>query len=82
METSFSSKREKESKEKEQLIQELYHQIGQLKVEPDFLKKTKFILGREEITNSLKTSSCKYNSTLNIFKETGTIRNKSLNTMV
>ena len=37
---SFGSKREKESKNREELIQELYRQIGQLKVENEFLKKT------------------------------------------
>ena len=40
IEASFSSKREKEHKDQEKLIQELYRQIGQLKVENEFLKKT------------------------------------------
>ncbi len=35
----FSSKRKKEAKEKENLQSELYCQIGQLKVELDWLKK-------------------------------------------
>ena len=45
---SFSSKREKETKDQEQLIQELYRQIGKLKIENDFLKKLKlFFIGEE-----------------------------------
>jgi transposase-like protein len=35
----FSDKREKKDKSQEQLIDELYKQIGQLKVELDWLKK-------------------------------------------
>ena len=35
----FSDKREKKSKLNEQLTDELYKQIGQLKVELDWLKK-------------------------------------------
>ena len=36
----FSAKAEKQQKNQDQLIDELYKQIGQLKVENDFLKKT------------------------------------------
>lgn len=36
---SFSGKRKKHDAEQEELIDELYKQIGQLKVENDFLKK-------------------------------------------
>ncbi len=35
----FSSKRERKEKDDKELIQELYRQIGRLKVEVDFLKK-------------------------------------------
>jgi transposase len=35
----FNGKEKKEDKDKERLIQELYQQIGQLKVELDWLKK-------------------------------------------
>lgn len=35
----FSTKKNKVDKEKEQLIDELYKQVGQLKVELDWLKK-------------------------------------------
>jgi transposase len=35
----FSNRRQKEDKEQENLISELYRQIGQLKVEMDWLKK-------------------------------------------
>ena len=35
----FEDKRKKKDKDKEQLIDELYKQIGQLKVELDWLKK-------------------------------------------
>lgn len=35
----FENKTNKKSKEKDQLIEELYKQIGQLKVELDWLKK-------------------------------------------
>ena len=35
----FNNKRNKEAKDQEELIQELYKQIGQLKVELDWLKK-------------------------------------------
>ena len=37
--TVFSDKRVKDNKEQEALIDQLYQQIGQLKVELDFLKK-------------------------------------------
>ena len=36
----FNAKVEKQQKDQGQLIDELYRQIGQLKVENDFLKKT------------------------------------------
>jgi len=36
---AFSSKKERKLEDKESLIGELYRQIGQLKVENDFLKK-------------------------------------------
>ncbi len=35
----FSGKREQKTKDNRELIQELYRQIGRLKVEVDFLKK-------------------------------------------
>lgn len=35
----FSGKREQKTKDERELIQELYRQIGRLKVEVDFLKK-------------------------------------------
>ncbi len=35
----FTDKRKKKDREKEQLVDELYKQIGQLKVELDWLKK-------------------------------------------
>jgi transposase len=35
----FNGRRKKEAKDKDELIQELYQQIGQLKVELDWLKK-------------------------------------------
>ena len=38
--TVFSDKRAKENKEQEALTDQLYQQIGQLKVELDWLKKT------------------------------------------
>lgn len=41
----FSDKREKTEKENEELESELYKQIGQLKVELDWLKKKSQILG-------------------------------------
>lgn len=37
---TFSAKKEKDAKSHDKLVQELYRQIGQLKVENDFLKKT------------------------------------------
>ena len=37
---TFSTKREKDAKDQDKLVQELYRQIGQLKVENEFLKKT------------------------------------------
>ena len=37
---TFSLKREKDAKDQDKLVQELVRQIGQLKVENDFLKKT------------------------------------------
>ena len=39
IETTFSSRIKKEKFKKEELIEQLYKQIGQLKVETDFLKK-------------------------------------------
>jgi ribonuclease HI len=39
VEELFVDKRRKKDKEKEQLIEELYKQIGQLKVELDWVKK-------------------------------------------
>ena len=36
---SFADKREREAKDQNELIEELYKQIGQLKVELDWLKK-------------------------------------------
>lgn len=39
VEELFEDKRRKKEKEKEQLIEELYKQIGQLKVELDWVKK-------------------------------------------
>jgi len=40
----FSSKRERESQDVEDLTEELYQQIGRLKVEVDFLKKKSQLL--------------------------------------
>jgi len=37
---AFSGKRKKEASSQQELIDELYKQIGQLKVENDFLKKS------------------------------------------
>ena len=39
----FRGKRDKSLRDKEKLIDELYRQIGQLKVENEWLKKTAFI---------------------------------------
>jgi len=39
METTFSNRIKKDKIKKEELIEQLYKQIGQLKVETDFLKK-------------------------------------------
>ncbi len=41
----FSTKRKKKEKDTEQLQDELYRQIGQLKVELDWLKKKSKLLG-------------------------------------
>lgn len=40
----FSNRRQKEDKEQEDLVSELYRQIGQLKVEMDWLKKKSHML--------------------------------------
>lgn len=37
---AFSAKRKKQESDQQELIDELYKQIGQLKVESDFLKKS------------------------------------------
>lgn len=42
----FSDRRQKVDQEKDDLIAELYRQIGQLKVEADWLKKKSQMLGR------------------------------------
>ena len=42
----FRGKREKSKEEKEKLIEELYRQIGQLKVENEWLKKKSALLER------------------------------------
>lgn len=39
IESLFSTKQDSELKEKNELIEELYKQVGQLKVEHDWLKK-------------------------------------------
>lgn len=39
LKNAFTQKQEKQDKEKNELIQELYKQIGQAKVEMDWLKK-------------------------------------------
>ena len=44
----FTDKRQRKEKDKELLIQELYKQIGQLKVELDWLKKNVAISAREK----------------------------------
>lgn len=44
--TLFADKRLKENKEQEQLTDQLYQQIGQLKVELDWLKKKGLALSR------------------------------------
>ena len=41
----FNGKRDKEQKEKTELLEELYRQIGQLKVELDWLKKKSGLVG-------------------------------------
>jgi len=41
----FNGKRDKESKDQEELVEELYRQIGQLKVELDWLKKKSGLAG-------------------------------------
>jgi transposase-like protein len=41
----FSRKRERGEKDKEELVEDLYRQIGQLKVELDWLKKKSQTLG-------------------------------------
>ena len=45
LEEIFSNHQEKEKKEAEALTQELYRQIGQLKVELDWVKKKSGLLG-------------------------------------
>jgi len=42
----FSDKRRKDKEDNAQLIEELYKQIGQLKVELDWLKKKSGIIGK------------------------------------
>ncbi len=42
----FKGKQEKVSKENEKLVDELYRQIGQLKVENEWLKKKSALFGR------------------------------------
>ena len=41
-------KRQKRDKDKDMLIEELYKQIGQLKVEVDWLKKKSGLISEEE----------------------------------
>ena len=45
---SFMDKRQKRDKDKDMLIEELYKQIGQLKVEVDWLKKKSGLISEEE----------------------------------
>jgi len=45
---SFIDKRQKRDKDKDMLIEELYKQIGQLKVEVDWLKKKSGLISEEE----------------------------------
>ena len=42
----FSDKRRRDKEDNAQLIEELYKQIGQLKVELDWLKKKSGIIGK------------------------------------
>jgi transposase len=42
----FNGKRDMEEKDQAELVEELYRQIGQLKVELDWLKKTSGLAGR------------------------------------
>ncbi len=42
----FNGKRDREEKEQSELVEELYRQIGQLKVELDWLKKKSGLAGR------------------------------------
>jgi len=42
----FNGKRDREEKDREELVEELYRQIGQLKVELDWLKKKSGLAGR------------------------------------
>ena len=44
----FMDKRQKRDKDKDMLIEELYKQIGQLKVEVDWLKKKSGLISEEE----------------------------------
>ncbi len=43
----FSDKRREKNKDQEELIEELYKQIGQLKVELDWLKKKSELFGKD-----------------------------------
>ena len=45
----FTDRRQKREKEKNLLIEELYREIGQLKVEPDWLKKNLDLSVRETV---------------------------------
>ena len=47
LEAGFADKRHNEDKQHQQLIAELYRQIGQLKVELDWLKKKTSRVGQE-----------------------------------
>lgn len=43
----FSDKRREKNRDREELIEELYKQIGQLKVELDWLKKKSELFGKD-----------------------------------
>jgi transposase len=47
LETGFADKRHNQDKQQQQLVEELYRQIGQLKVELDWLKKKTDHAGQE-----------------------------------
>ncbi len=58
---AFSDKRQQKEKDEHQLVQELYLQIGRLKVEVDFLKKIcNFTIMKENISHLITKHRLKY----------------------